>query len=336
MITPKALKNKLPLFEHEKISSYRQTIEDILLGKDNRLLLIVGPCSIHDTAAAYAYAKELKRVADEVEDCFFIVMRTYFEKARTALGWKGLIYDPNLDGSNNMQKGLHLARELLLALTKLGLPAATEFLEPYTPNYIADCISWGSIGARTCQSPIHRQIASNLQMPIGIKNRSDGNIDIAVGACITAKEAQSFLTINDEGMLTQVTTTGNPLPHIVLRGSDQGPNFDHRSIATAAKKLKEANLTESIIIDCSHDNSEKNYARQEIVFSSVIEQVLTGKSPIRGIMIESFLEAGAQSEPLSKEIGKSITDPCLDWQTTEALIREAAFTLKTKALPCAV
>ncbi len=336
MITPRALKNKLPLKTAQRILAHRKTIEDILLGRDPRLLLIVGPCSIHDTRAAYDYAIRLRRLASEVEDCCFIAMRTYFEKARTALGWKGLMYDPFLDGSHNMEKGVELAREFLVALSELGMPAATEFLEPYSSNYIADCISWGSIGARTCQSPIHRQIASNLAMPVGVKNRSDGNIDIPINACLTAKEPHHFLGINDDGCLEHVKSPGNPLPHLVLRGSDQGPNFYRSSIQYAASKLQEAGLHDAVIVDCSHDNAEKNYQRQEQVFTSVLEQILTHKSPVRGIMVESFLKGGAQSEPIIKSLGQSITDPCLNWETTETLIREAALTLKSKVLSCAV
>jgi len=310
MITPKALKAELPL--KKEVKTYQKTVEEILLGKDPRRLLLIGPCSIHNIDSAYEYALRLKRLASQVEDRFFICMRTYFEKARTALGWKGLLYDPQLDGSHNMNEGMRLARTLLIALAELDLPAASEFLEPHTPAYLADCISWASIGARTCQSPIHRQLASNLDMPIGFKNRCDGNIDMAINACLTAKEVHHYLGINDDGYLVEVKSRGNPLPHLVLRGSEAKPNFDYQSIVEASHRLQVAGLVDAIIVDCSHDNSQRNYLQQPEVFLSAMQ------SPIRGIMVESFLEAGAQSFPINKR--QSITDPCLDWQATEDLI----------------
>jgi 3-deoxy-7-phosphoheptulonate synthase len=330
--SPKALKMKLPLglIEAEAIASWRREIRDIIEGRDPRILLIVGPCSIHNIESALHYAKLLKALADDVQDHFFVVMRTYFEKARTTLGWKGLIYDPHLDDSNDSRSGLHLARSFLLELVRLGLPAATEFLEPIVSNYIEDLISWGSIGARTAQSQIHRQLASSLSMPVGIKNRTDGNIDVAIQAAISARMQHSFLAMNDSGQAVIRKSKGNPLPHIVLRGGEECKNYDRASIDHAVKLLERAKITPHIIVDCAHDNSKKNYKKQTEIFSYLLDEVIGGNTAIRGIMLESFLLEASQdtltSTTLSSEeiaYGASLTDPCLGWEETEALIKEA-------------
>ncbi len=330
-ITPQEIKQELPNTCPEQIAACRDAVGNILLGNDPRKLLIVGPCSIHNIDAAQEYARRLASLSSEVQDVFYIVMRTYFEKPRTVLGWKGLLYDPFLDGSNNLQEGIRLARKLLLFLAELNLAAATEFLEPLSYSYLGDLISWGSIGARTCQSPIHRQLASNLPMPVGIKNRCDGNIDIAIQACITANQPHNFLGIDASGMVCQIKSPGNNLAHLVLRGSETSPNYDPDSIEDALSCLDKANLLKAVVVDCSHGNSQKNYLKQQQVFQSVISCL---RLPIRGIMLESFIQAGAQTHYVSKELGRSITDPCLDWETTERIILQAASSLRQKVISC--
>ncbi len=335
-ITPNEVKNALPLLLKEEICAARDTICNILHGLDARILLIVGPCSIHNIDAAKDYANRLQRLSCEVEDVFFICMRTYFEKSRTSLGWKGLLYDPFLDGSNSIADGIRLARELLIYLSNIHLPAAIEFLEPLFGPYISDCISWGSIGARTCQSPIHRQLISGLNMPVGIKNRDDGNIDIAIQACLTAREPHHFLGINDSGNICQQVTKGNSLLHLVLRGANTGPNYSSSKIADASKRLKQASLLESIVVDCSHDNSQRDHLQQPKVFSDIITQITSSNSPVKGIMLESFLEEGSTNSVADAFLGRSITDPCLDWQTTEQIIRQGADMLRlhSKVFSC--
>ncbi|MCE5293878.1 MAG: 3-deoxy-7-phosphoheptulonate synthase [Chlamydiales bacterium] len=331
-ITPHDLKTKLPLTKSEYIASSRQTVSDILLGKDPRTLLIVGPCSIHNIEAACDYAKRLLALSEEVGDVFYICMRTYFEKPRTSLGWKGFLYDPYLDGSHNIQEGVLRSRELLVYLSELGLAAATEFLEPFSYNFLGDLISWGSVGARTCQSPIHRQLASNYSMPIGFKNRCDGNIDIAVQACLTAKEPHHFIGIDDTGSLCHISSPGNPLAHVVLRGSDTKTNYDASSVLDASILLKD--ILKALVIDCSHDNSQKNHLQQPAVFWDVINQITSSTSSIRGIMLESFLEAGSQVAPIDARRAQSITDPCLDWETTKQLISQGANIMRQKVFSC--
>lgn len=329
MITPQELKNQFPCKETD---SYRAVIKNILSGVDGRLLLIVGPCSIHDLASALEYGKRLAALSKEVEDVFFIAMRTYFEKPRTQIGWKGLLYDPYLDGSQNLEEGLIASRKLLCMLRELNMPCATEFLEPLSYTYLEECISWGSIGARTCQSPVHRQLASALKMPVGFKNRCDGDVDIAIQACLTAKEPHSFLSINNEGKIALEKSAGNPDVHIVLRGSHTKPNYTKASIDEVSLKLKLHNMLQAIVVDCSHGNSGKQFYNQLEVFRNVIAQKLDGASVIKGLMLESFLLAGASKQPNS--IGQSLTDPCLDWQTTEQIILQAANMLRQKELSC--
>lgn len=330
--SPKALLEKHPLSTEnsQKISKWREEIQAILAGNDPRLLLIVGPCSIHNKNAAYEYATLLKELSEQVKEHFFIVMRTYFEKARTQIGWKGLLYDPHLDSSDDIATGIVSARSLLIDLVELGLPTGCEFLDPLAANYISDLISWGSIGARTAQSQIHRQLASDLPMPVGFKNRTDGNIEVAIQSILAANRAHTFLSIGNEGQVCIKKSSGNIFPHLVLRGGEQNENFDKASITSAAKLLQTAKLPLGIIVDCSHDNSKKSCFRQGKIFSYLIHEKIAGLSALRGIMLESFLLEGTQSTLTSKvysleEIayGASLTDPCLDWQATKALILEA-------------
>lgn len=315
-ITPAELKRN---HSHAFVAQARKTIADILQGVDPRRLLIVGPCSIHSLDHAKEYARRLKSLSQEVQDVFYICMRAYFEKPRTALGWKGLLYDPFLDGSNNLEAGLKMSRELLVYLQQLEIPVATEFLEPLSYHYLGDLVSWGSIGARTCHSPIHRQLASYLTMPVGFKNPINGDIEIAVQACLTAAQSHSFLGIDDVGQVTQLESRGNPLCHVVLRGSETGPNFDNASIRYCQQRMKQEKLLDAIIVDCSHDNCQKDYLKQTHIFEQLMQQ-----PDIRGIMIESFLEAGSQGSYFSQERGQSITDPCLNWEMTETMIRAGA------------
>lgn len=303
------------------IKTSRQKIVDILNGVDPRLLLIVGPCSIHDTAAAVDYAKKLKAFASQVEKDFLIVMRTYFEKPRTSTGWKGMLYDPNLDRSGDIAKGIQWSRELLLKLADLELPAATEFLDPLASSYYEDLISWGCVGARTTSSQPHREMASGLPMPVAFKNTTDGNVGVAVNAVLAADVRHSYMGMDDEGRVAAIYTRGNPHCHIVLRGSESETNYHPLDVASSLRLLEDAGLPPRLLIDCSHDNSRRCQKQQVEVFESVISQYIEGNTAIRGILLESNLNDGAQSllsKPLS--YGTSITDPCLDWESTQRLI----------------
>lgn len=333
-ITPKTAKIQVPLVATDAIDSWRKQIASILFGNDARIFLIVGPCSIHNIHSAHDYAEKLKGLADQVQDVFVIAMRTYFEKARTQAGWKGLLYDPFIDGTDNMHEGIRLSRSLLKALTEMGLPCATEFLEPLASAYLEDCISWGSIGARTCQSPIHRQLASSLSMPIGFKNRNDGDTDVAIKAILSARHKHHFLGINSEGYVCQIEGPGNPYTHLVLRGSDHSVNYDQDSIANACQALAQANLPQSIVVDCAHGNSKKRYQNQVPIFSSLIDLIASGENRVRGIMLESFLAAGSQGSLFGHDKSLSITDPCIDWQTTKELVLSAAEILRQKVPSC--
>ena len=296
-------------------------------------MLIVGPCSIHNQESTIEYARRLKALSDEVDDVFLIVMRTYFEKPRTSFGWKGLLYDPFIDGSDDMQEGILLSRRILQEVSSLKLPTATEFLEPLASFYLSDFISWGSIGARTCQSPIHRQLASSLPLPIGFKNRNDGNLEVAIQAILSAKQQHHFLGIDRDGQIAQIEGKGNPLSHLVLRGATHKPNCDAASIEEAEEALRKADLPEKLIIDCSHDNCQKNYRQQATVFRHLID-FATRQNSIRGIMLESFIHAGSQGSLIAKELGASLTDPCLDWETTRELILQGASILRQKVISC--
>lgn len=326
--SPKELKRAYPVTakQHTFIHKTRETISNILEGKDQRLLLIVGPCSIHDLDAAKEYATKLEKLKRKVGSQFFIIMRTYFEKPRTMFGWKGMLYDPHLDGSNNILEGLKLSRQLLIDLAEMEIPAATEFLDPVVPHFIGDLISWACIGARTTESQIHRQFASGLEMPIAFKNNTSGNIHAAVNGVLSASHPHTFLGINEDGRLTTHHTKGNKDTHIVLRGGDGKPNYDPMSILHALSQLKKHELPARLIVDCSHDNSNRKYEEQVVVFKSVIEQYIAGNHGIRGMILESNLFAGNQALQADKSILKyavSLTDPCLDWEATEQLILTA-------------
>jgi len=325
IISPRTILHEIPLSGHGniRIHQYRETIAQILQGVDSRKILIVGPCSIHDINGALKYAKKLYTLSQEVKDTFFIVMRTYVEKSRTILGWKGLLSDPARDGSSDILAGIRLTRTFLRELTDIGLPAGLEFLDPLTSNYIKDLISWGSIGARTVQSQIHRQLASSLPMPIGFKNTTDGNILHAVHAALVSHHPHTFLTMNLDGRLEMTTGPGNILPHIVLRGGLGRPNYDSASILEALALLEKAKLTSGLLIDCSHDNSGGNPTRQKNLFCHLVDEVLPQHKEIRGLMLESYLTEGSQKYGSDNNGEISITDPCLDWDTTESLIKYA-------------
>ena len=303
----------------------RETVRRILHQEDPRLLIVVGPCSIHDVAGALEYARRLNRLRQELADRMVLVMRVYFEKPRTTIGWKGLINDPNLNGSYDIQTGLKTARKLLVELTEMGLPAATEFLDPIVPQYIADLVSWAAIGARTTESQTHREMASGLSMPVGFKNGTDGSLQIAIDAMGAARHPHSFLGIDGEGVTSIIRTTGNPHGHIVLRGGRQRTNYDPESIAATSSALDRAKLPPGIMVDCSHANSGKQHARQEEVWRSVIDQRVGGAKALIGMMVESYLEEGNQpfpEDPSRLVPGVSITDACVGWETTERMLRQ--------------
>jgi len=322
LITPTKLKAELPLGREltEKVLTDRQTVRDIIHLKDPRLLVVIGPCSIHDPVAALDYARRLGALAEQVKDWYFIVMRVYFEKPRTTIGWKGFINDPHLDDSCDMEYGLHAARQLMLDIVKLGLPVATEFLDPIVPQYTADLVSWSAIGARTTESQTHREMASGLSMPVGFKNATDGNIQIAINAIESASIPHSFLGIDQDGHTAVVTTAGNPNTHLVLRGGDKQPNFEVPEVTYAACKLEAAGLEPSLMVDCSHANASKIARNQVKVWEDILKQRAKGKSPVTGAMVESFLEEGTQKISADLKYGLSITDPCIDWETTESML----------------
>jgi 3-deoxy-7-phosphoheptulonate synthase len=325
--SPAQLLAELPKTESQAdfINLARQEIHRIIFGDDPRFLLIVGPCSIHDLDAGREYARRLATLAREVADRVRIVMRVYFEKPRTTVGWKGLIMDPHLDGSHDIATGLRLARTFLRDVLDLGLPTATELLDPITPQYIADLVCWSAIGARTAESQTHRQMASGLSMPLGFKNGTDGSIATAINAIRAAAHPQTFLGINLEGQASAIVTRGNPNCHVVLRGGAQGPNYAPAEVDRTTQLLTKAGLIESILVDCSHDNSAKQPERQPEVLRAVLAQVTAGNTALMGAMIESNLEAGSQPFPQPRDrlrYGVSITDGCIGWATTEALVRE--------------
>jgi 3-deoxy-7-phosphoheptulonate synthase len=326
ILSPNEILKSYPLSNEQRkqVASYRQEIVDILQGNSSKILLIVGPCSIHDLTAARQYAKQLKTLQERIQNDFFIVMRTYLEKSRTAFGWKGFVHDPYLDGSNRIDQGIRLSRSFLLELIDLGIPAGCEFLEPLSHSFFSDCISWGSIGARCVQSPVHRELASALAMPVGMKNRTDGNIDVAIQAIRSAQKPHTFFSCDMDGKLCSMTSRGNVFPHLVLRGGDTSENYSPYAIQNAATQLQSAGLSPRLIVDCSHGNSKKNANLQMSVYASLMHEIHKGNTHICGIMLESFLHEGSQAtylqtrEPL--QYGVSITDPCLDWKTTEQLI----------------
>lgn len=307
------------------VADSRDAINKIIFGDDRRLLVVVGPCSIHDLKAGREYAHKLAALAEEVKDRMLLVMRVYFEKPRTTVGWKGLIMDPKLDGTSDIPEGLRIARRFLKEVIDLGVPTATELLDPITPQYIADLVCWSAIGARTTESQTHRQMASGLSMPLGFKNGTDGGLTVALNAIKAASQEQTFLGIDNEGKANALTTNGNPNCHIVLRGGSKGPNYSVKDVKQAREQLESAGLTPAIMTDCSHANSSKDPARQPAVFEELVNQSLTDPSII-GAMVESNIHHGAQSFPQpidALKYGVSITDGCIDWETTEQMIRDA-------------
>lgn len=327
--SPRELKEEFALGSAEKafIKESRAHACEILAFRDRRLALIVGPCSIHEQEAALLYADKLARLAKEVEESCFIVMRGYVEKPRTAVGWKGLLYDPHLDGSHLIEAGLKLSRGFFLELAKRGVPAAMEFVDPLAALYFEDLITWGFIGARTSSSQPHRQIASSLPFPVGFKNGLDGDIERSIHNLHSATSPHAFLYISEEGRLTTKESYGNPSCHLVLRGGSAGPNYDRKSVAHARERLTEQGFFPRILIDCAHGNSQKEYVRQKEAFYDILEQIREGDESIAGMMLESYIHAGSQSlsdDPSSRISGVSITDPCLDWASTEELILSAA------------
>ena len=325
--SPAALLASLPKTEEQAdfVARAREDIHRIIFTDDRRFLLIVGPCSLHDLDAGRDYARRLAALSRAVADRLLIVMRVYFEKPRTTVGWKGLVMDPHLDGSHDIAEGLRLARTFLRNVLDLGLPTATELLDPITPQYIADLICWSAIGARTTESQTHRQMASGLSMPLGFKNSTDGSIRTAVNAIKAAAQPQTFLGIGLDGAASAIVTRGNPNCHVVLRGGADGPNYTAAHVAQAEQLLAAAGLPKSILVDCSHDNSAKQPERQPEVMRALLAQIAAGNTSIMGAMVESNLEAGQQPFPqprASLRYGVSITDGCIDWATTEALVRE--------------
>jgi 3-deoxy-7-phosphoheptulonate synthase len=325
--SPTALLAELPKTTAQAafVAHSREDIRRIIFTDDRRFLLLIGPCSIHDVEAGRDYARRLAALAREVSDRVVVVMRVYFEKPRTTVGWKGLVMDPHLDGSHDIAAGLRLGRTFLRDVLDLGLPTATEFLDPITPQYVADLVCWGAIGARTTESQTHRQMASGLSMPLGFKNGTDGSLQAAVNAIKAAGQPQTFLGINLDGAASAVVTRGNPNCHVVLRGGAAGPNYSPDHIAQTEELLAKANLPKSILVDCSHDNSAKKPELQPEVMRALLTQIAAGNRSIMGAMIESNLSAGNQAFPVPKETlryGVSITDGCIDWTTTEALVRE--------------
>ncbi len=333
LMTPKALKTDLPLTKtaRKTVLEGRQTIQNILDGKDKRLLIVVGPCSIHDPQSALEYANKLAEFSKEVEDTLFIVMRVYFEKPRTTTGWKGLINDPDLNDSFDIEKGLRIARKLLLDLNEKGLPCATEALDPNTPQYFQDLISWSAIGARTTESQTHREMSSGLSCPVGFKNGTDGSMTVAVNAMKAVQSGHSFLGLSDEGQVSIIRSKGNQYAHVVLRGGNGQPNYDKTAVEQAENELAKGKVNGKIMIDSSHENSGKDPYIQPMVIHSVAEQIVDGNESIMGLMIESHLKGGRQNltdDPADLEYGKSITDGCLDWDSTMGALRNLRETIK--------
>jgi 3-deoxy-7-phosphoheptulonate synthase len=334
LIPPAILLEELPLSELGSltVARGREEIGRILEGHDDRLVVIVGPCSIHDPEGARDYARRLKAVADRLAPDLFIVMRVYFEKPRTTVGWKGLINDPHLDGSFVINAGLRLARRLLLDLAELGLPAGCEFLDPISPQFTSDLVSWGAIGARTTESQVHRELASGLSMPVGFKNGTDGGIQIAIDAVRSAAHPHSFLGVTEQGLCAIVGTRGNPDCHVILRGGQSGPNYDAASVQKTVSALRDARLIARLMIDTSHGNSEKNHRRQPLVSHEIAAQIAQGESGIFGVMMESFLVDGRQDlrDRASLVYGQSITDACMSWEATVPVLEELAQAVRSR------
>ncbi len=328
LISPVGLVNEIPLTPDVEatVLEGRRQIQAILRGDDPRFMVITGPCSVHDAEACVEYAQRIKRLQDEIGDRMLIVMRVYFEKPRTTVGWKGMIYDPYLDDTFDIGEGLRRARSLLLRIGEMGIYTATEFLDPIVPQYLAGLVSWAAIGARTTESQTHRQMASGLSMPVGFKNGTDGDAQIAVDAMIAARSEHAFLGIDHFGQTCVVHTRGNPYGHLVLRGGKDGPNFGEEAIAAAQELLRKSDVSSRLLVDCSHGNSNKDHTRQNIALHSIVEQRLAGNADIIGCMLESNLNSGSQSingSVADLQYGVSVTDSCIGWDETEELLREA-------------
>ncbi|MBI4255757.1 MAG: 3-deoxy-7-phosphoheptulonate synthase [Candidatus Rokubacteria bacterium] len=334
LLPPAILLEELPLSEKGSVvvSRARKEVAHILDGEDDRLIVIVGPCSIHDPLAGLEYARRLEAVADELGEDLRIVMRVYFEKPRTTVGWKGLINDPHLDGSFVINEGLRLARRLLLDLVELGLPSGCEFLDPITPQFISDLVTWGAIGARTTESQVHRELASGLSMPVGFKNGTDGGVQIAIDAVRAAAHPHRFLGVTEQGLAGIVSTRGNPDCHVILRGGQDGPNYDTASVRKTLAALRDAGLPARLMIDTSHGNSDKDHRRQPVVARDIAAQVAQGEPGIIGVMMESFLVDGRQDLKDRKHLvyGQSITDACLGWEMTVPVLRELAAAVRAR------
>ena len=332
LVTPSAFKQDLPIDEaiERHVIDSRRTIRNILDRRDPRLIVVVGPCSVHDPVAAREYAGKLKKLAEQVSDQLFVVMRVYFEKPRTTVGWKGLINDPHLDGSFDIEHGLRLARDLMIDINRLGLPIANEALDPISPQYMQDLITWSAIGARTTESQTHREMASGLSVPIGFKNGTDGSLSVAINALQSVSEPHSFLGIDNQGKVSIVHSNGNKHAHIVLRGGGGKPNYDSVNVRLAERALRENDLPNNIMIDCSHANSNKDHELQPLVLDNISQQILEGNTSIVGVMLESHLLGGKQklSDKADLVYGQSITDACVDWATTETALNKLAEKLR--------
>ncbi|MEX2962249.1 3-deoxy-7-phosphoheptulonate synthase [Microbulbifer sp. TYP-18] len=333
LISPEQLKNELPVSAaaEASVARGRTAVRNILDRRDHRLMVVIGPCSVHDVGAAMDYAHRLKQVADKVDDTLLIVMRVYFEKPRTTVGWKGLINDPFLNDSFKIQEGLHIGRKLLQDIAELGLPTATEALDPISPQYLQDLISWSAIGARTTESQTHREMASGLSSSVGFKNGTDGGLEVAINALQSTANPHRFLGINKQGQVAVIHTAGNRYGHIVLRGGNNKPNYDSVSVAMCEQELRKAGLAPNVMVDCSHANSNKNHELQPLVVDNVTHQILDGNQSIIGIMVESNLKAGNQKildDHSQMEYGVSVTDKCIDWETTETLLLGMAESLR--------
>jgi 3-deoxy-7-phosphoheptulonate synthase len=335
LIAPNELLAELPLGEPRAatVRGSRDAVRRIIAGADDRLLVVVGPCSVHDADAAVDYAVRLAKTAAQLADELCVVMRVYFEKPRTTVGWKGLINDPGLDGSHDVHRGLRTARRLLLDVLDLGLPVGCEFLDPNSPQYIADAVSWGAIGARTTESQVHRQLASGLSMPVGFKNGTNGSVNVAVDACRAAHGSHVFFGLDSSGRASVVTTTGNPDVHVILRGGTDGPNYEPEHVAAALAAVRQAGMPATVMIDASHGNSRKDHARQAVVAQEIADQIRGGQRGISGVMIESFLVAGRQDlvGPAALTYGQSVTDACLGWEVTADVLGGLADAVRKRA-----
>ncbi|CAH0493265.1 unnamed protein product [Peronospora effusa] len=334
LIPPAILLEEIPLTPKivQTITRSRQDLANILRRLDGRLVVVVGPCSIHDTDAAMDYAKRLLELKKELSKDLLIIMRVYFEKPRTTVGWKGLINDPDLDGSFNINKGLHVARELLAAINELGLPAGCEFLDTMSPQFISDLVSWGAIGARTTECQLHRELCSGLSMPIGFKNGTGGDLQLAVDAVVAAKHAHCFLSVSSQGLAAIVNTSGNDMCHLILRGGKSGPNFEKEHVDDASARMLKANLVDNVMVDCSHGNSQKKHKNQVTVAANIADQLRAGDDRIVGVMLESYIEEGNQPLSPGKPLvyGKSVTDACMGWEMTVEVLRNLAAAVRER------